>query len=69
MAVLHFKDLPDPRVARSKQHSLVDIVSIALSAVIAGAESFYEIEGFGHMERTPKAGSPLKTLRPCQQVG
>jgi hypothetical protein len=51
MAVLHFEDLPDPRVERSKQHSLVDIVSIALSAVIAGAESFYEIESFGHTKR------------------
>lgn len=51
MAVLHFKDLPDPRVERSKQHSLVDIVSIALSAVIAGAGSFYEIESFGHTKR------------------
>lgn len=52
LAVLHFEDLPDPRIERSKQHSLVNIVAIALSAVLAGADSFYEIETFGHMKRT-----------------
>ena len=51
LAVVHFEDLPDPRVERSKQHSLVNIVAIALSAVIAGAESFYEIEAFAQTKR------------------
>lgn len=51
LAVLHFEDLPDPRLERSKQHPLVNIVVIALSAVIAGAESFYEIEAFGQTKR------------------
>ena len=37
LAVIHFKDLPDPRVERSKQHALVNVVVVALSAVIAGA--------------------------------
>ena len=51
LAVLHFEDLPDPRLERSKQHPLVNVVVIALSAVIAGAESFYEIEAFGQTKR------------------
>ena len=51
LAVLHFKELPDPRLERSKQHSLVNVIVIALSAVIAGAESFYEIESFGQTKR------------------
>ena len=52
LAVVHFGDMPDPRIERSKQHSLVNIVTIALSAVIAGAESFYEIESFGRMKQS-----------------
>lgn len=51
LAVLHFSALPDPRIERSKQHSLVSIVAIALSAVLAGADSFYEIEAFGQTKK------------------
>ena len=51
LAVLHFEELSDPRLERSKQHSLVNVIVIALSAVIAGAESFYEIESFGRTKR------------------
>jgi predicted transposase YbfD/YdcC len=51
LAVLHFAALPDPRIERSKQHSLVTIVAIALSAVLAGADSFYEIETFGNTKK------------------
>jgi predicted transposase YbfD/YdcC len=42
-----FADLPDPRVERTKKHRLIDIVVIAVCAVIAGADSFEEIERFG----------------------
>lgn len=51
LAVVHFGEMPDPRLERSKRHSLANIVTIALSAVIAGAESFYEIEAFGQTKR------------------
>ncbi len=51
LAVLHFAELPDPRIERSKQHSLVTIVAIALSAILAGADSFYEIETFGQTKK------------------
>jgi DDE_Tnp_1-associated len=37
----------DPRVERSKQHKLIDIIIIAICAVICGAEGWGEIEQFG----------------------
>jgi predicted transposase YbfD/YdcC len=42
-----FAELPDPRVNRTKKHRLDDILGITLCAVIAGADSFEEIERFG----------------------
>jgi predicted transposase YbfD/YdcC len=42
-----FADLPDPRVDRTKKHLLSDILVIAVCAVIAGADSFEEVERFG----------------------
>ncbi len=43
----HFAGLDDPRVERTKLHRLLDIVAIALCAVIAGAESWDDIALFG----------------------
>lgn len=43
----HFADLPDPRVDRTKKHRLGDILVIALCAVVAGADSWEEVERFG----------------------
>jgi predicted transposase YbfD/YdcC len=43
----YFAELPDPRVNRTKKHSLNDILGITLCAVICGADSFEEIERFG----------------------
>ncbi len=43
----HFAALPDPRVERTKRHRLLDIVTIAVCAVIAGADSWVAIETFG----------------------
>ena len=42
-----FSIIPDPRIERSKLHKLVDILIVAVSAVICGAESWVEIEEFG----------------------
>ena len=44
----HFADLVDPRVDRTKRHPLLDIVAVALCGVICGADSWVEIEAFGH---------------------
>lgn len=43
----HFAALDDPRVERTKQHHLLDIVTIALCAVICGADGWVEIAEFG----------------------
>jgi predicted transposase YbfD/YdcC len=43
----YFADLPDPRVDRTKKHTLGDILVIALCATIAGADSWEEVERFG----------------------
>src|SRR4051794_9194929 len=43
----HFADLTDPRIDRSRLHELLDIITIALCAVVAGADSWDDIEDFG----------------------
>src|SRR5215472_14660419 len=43
----HFAQLEDPRVERTRLHQLLDIVVIAICAVIAGAESWDDIALFG----------------------
>src|SRR5665213_1872976 len=43
----HFAALPDPRVERTKEHQLLDILTIAVCAIICGADSFVEMEEFG----------------------
>ena len=43
----HFAQMDDPRVERTKLHRLLDIVVIALCAVIAGAETWDDIALFG----------------------
>ncbi len=43
----HFADLPDPRVERCKRHPLLDVVTVALCAVLCGADDWVAIETFG----------------------
>ncbi len=43
----HFGDLPDPRMERTKLHKLIDIVVIAICAVICGADDWVEVAMFG----------------------
>lgn len=43
----HFADLEDPRMERTKLHSLLSVVTIALCAVICGADTWDDIEEFG----------------------
>lgn len=46
----HFAELTDPRIDRSKLHELLDIVAIAICAVVAGAESWDDSEDFGTLK-------------------
>lgn len=43
----HFEKLTDPRVERTKDHKLVDILTIAVCATICGADSFVAMETYG----------------------
>ena len=43
----HFGKVEDPRIERSKEHKLIDIIAIAICAVICGAEGWVDIENFG----------------------
>lgn len=44
----HFGQVVDPRIERSKQHLLLDMIIIAICAVICGADNWVEIEQFGN---------------------
>jgi hypothetical protein len=43
----HFSKVTDPRKDRTKEHKLIDIIAIAICAVICGAEGWTDIENFG----------------------
>jgi len=45
--VKFFRKLKDPRVKRRKKHLLLDIIAIAICAVIAGCDDWQQIETFG----------------------
>jgi predicted transposase YbfD/YdcC len=46
-----FGDLVDPRIARGRRHRLLDIVTIAVCAVISGAESWVEVAQWGRIKQ------------------
>jgi len=43
----HFSTIEDPRIERCKKHQLIDILFLAVSAVLTGAEGWEDIEQFG----------------------
>ncbi len=43
----HFKDIPEPRIQRCRQHELLDILFLSISAILCGADGWEEIEDFG----------------------
>ncbi len=44
----HFAHMDDPRVDRTKDHHLLDIITIAMCAVICGADTWVELAAFGN---------------------
>lgn len=46
-----FASLLDPRVERTKHHQLLDIVLIAICAVVCGAEGWVEVAAFGRAKK------------------
>ena len=47
----YFAKIRDPRVERTRRHSLVDVLVLSLCAVICGADSFCAIEAFGRARK------------------
>ena len=48
----HFGQVKDPRKDRTKQHMMVDILVIAICAIICGAEGWVDIELYGNSKLT-----------------
>lgn len=48
----HFAAVPDPRIDRTKRHQLLDILTIAICAVLCGADSWVDVELFGQAKLT-----------------
>jgi len=46
--VEHFSSLKDYRIERHKNHELIDIIVLAVTAIISGAEGWKDIVDFGH---------------------
>ena len=43
----YFGCLPNPRIDRTKDHKLLDILAVAICAVICGADGWVGVEEFG----------------------
>jgi predicted transposase YbfD/YdcC len=48
----YFGQLRDPRLERTRAHQLLDIITIALFAVLSGADSWVAIETYGNAKRS-----------------
>jgi predicted transposase YbfD/YdcC len=44
----HFSKVKDPRIDRTKDHNLIDIIAIAICAIICGAEGWTDMENYGN---------------------
>src|ERR1700678_3509878 len=49
--ISHLAVIDDPRMDRTKEHLLIDILMISVCAMLCGAESFVEFEQFGNAKR------------------
>jgi predicted transposase YbfD/YdcC len=47
----YFGELPDPREGQNVQHPLLSIISIAMCAVICGADNWVDVEMFGQAKQ------------------
>lgn len=52
----HLGEVPDPRMARTQRHEILDILAIALCAVIGGADHWTEVVEFGQAKHKWFAG-------------
>jgi predicted transposase YbfD/YdcC len=47
----YFANVNDPRIERTKDHTLLDIIIIAIAAVICGADGWVDVQEFGTAKR------------------
>lgn len=47
----HFHGIPDPRIARTRRHNLIDILAIALCAVMSGCDGWCEVAAYGRRKK------------------
>ena len=47
----HFENLTDPRVNRTKDHDLIDVLIIAVCTLLCAGESFNDMEDFGQAKQ------------------
>ena len=47
----YFMGIEDPRIERTKRHHLIDLITIAICAVICGADSWVAIETYGQAKQ------------------
>lgn len=50
--ITHFAQVPDPRTNHARRHNLLDIIVIAICAVICGADDWVEVAHFGRCKLT-----------------
>jgi hypothetical protein len=48
----YFKEIEDPRVDRTKKHNLMELLVIAICAILCGADDFASIEEFGKARKS-----------------
>jgi len=46
----HFNSITAPRIERCKKHNLMDILLLAISAVMSGSDGWEDIENFGKIK-------------------
>jgi hypothetical protein len=44
---VHFADLEDPRNASGQRHPLINIITIAICAIICGADTWTDVAMYG----------------------
>jgi len=50
--IRHFEELPDPRTGNAKTHIFLEILIIAILAVVCGADGWSDVELFGKTKKT-----------------
>jgi len=50
--LIYFSSIKDPRIDRTKAHSLEDVIVIAILSVLCGAETWNEMEEFGQAKKS-----------------